>query len=77
MRSPGSLRKTGRRFIWSFSAHGTPMKLVRDGDPYRQQIVRTYNAVLSKGEFGLAHHLCYQSKVGPQKVAGTISGTDG
>jgi len=50
-----------------FSAHGTPMKLVRSGDPYQQQIIRTYNAVIRQGEFGLAHHLCYQSKVGPQK----------
>jgi len=50
-----------------FSAHGTPMKLVRGGDPYQQQITRTYNAVLREGKFGLAHHLCYQSKVGPQK----------
>lgn len=50
-----------------FSAHGTPMKLVRSGDPYQQQIIRTYNAVLREGKFGLSHHLCYQSKVGPQK----------
>ncbi|MEW6510998.1 MAG: ferrochelatase [Bacteroidota bacterium] len=50
-----------------FSAHGTPLKLVRDGDPYQPQIVRTYAAVLKAGNFGLRHHLCYQSKVGPQK----------
>ncbi|RPH35146.1 ferrochelatase [bacterium] len=50
-----------------FSAHGTPMKLVRSGDPYQQQIIRSYNAVIREGKFGLAHHLCYQSKVGPQK----------
>ena len=50
-----------------FSAHGTPVKLVKSGDPYQTQIVRTYNAVLAKGEFGLNHHLCYQSKVGPEK----------
>ncbi len=50
-----------------FSAHGTPMKLVRAGDPYRQQILRTYQAVTSTGNFGLEHHLCFQSKVGPQK----------
>lgn len=50
-----------------FSAHGTPMKLVRDGDPYQPQIVRTYNAVVERGKFGLPTHLCYQSKVGPQK----------
>jgi protoporphyrin/coproporphyrin ferrochelatase len=50
-----------------FSAHGTPMKLVRGGDPYQGQVVRTYNAVVNAGNFGLPHHLCYQSKVGPQK----------
>jgi ferrochelatase len=50
-----------------FSAHGTPMDLVRKGDPYQGQVVRTYNAVVRAGVFGLPHHLCYQSKVGPQK----------
>ena len=43
------------------------MKLVREGDPYQGQVVRTYNAVVREGNFGLPHHLCYQSKVGPQK----------
>jgi ferrochelatase len=50
-----------------FSAHGTPMKLVRQGDPYSHQIRLTYEAVLREGNFGLPHHLCFQSKVGPQK----------
>ncbi len=50
-----------------FSAHGTPLKLVREGDPYREHILRTYNAVVRQGNFGVPHHLCYQSKVGPQK----------
>jgi len=50
-----------------FSAHGTPMKLVRDGDPYSHQIQRTVQLVVEKGRFGLPHHLCYQSKVGPQR----------
>lgn len=50
-----------------FSAHGTPMKLVREGDPYSHQIRKTYEAVVAEGNFGLPHHLCFQSKVGPQK----------
>jgi ferrochelatase len=50
-----------------FSAHGTPMKLVNEGDPYSYQIKRTYDAVLKEGNFGLPHSLCFQSKVGPQK----------
>lgn len=49
------------------SAHGTPMKLVRDGDPYQRQVIRTYEAIMEAGRFGLPHHLCYQSKVGPQR----------
>jgi ferrochelatase len=50
-----------------FSAHGTPLRLVRQGDPYQGQIIRTTEAVLRAGNFGLPHDLCYQSKVGPQK----------
>jgi ferrochelatase len=50
-----------------FSAHGTPMKLVKEGDPYSHQIKKTYEAVLAEGTFGLQHHLCFQSKVGPQQ----------
>ncbi len=50
-----------------FSAHGTPVKLVQAGDPYRQHIERTYAAVIREGKFGLPHHLAYQSKVGPER----------
>ncbi len=50
-----------------FSAHGTPVKLVKDGDPYSHHIRKTYGAVVKKGNFGLQHCLCFQSKVGPQK----------
>ncbi len=50
-----------------FSAHGTPVKLVKKGDPYQRHVEQTYEAVLQCGNFGLAHTLCYQSKVGPEK----------
>jgi ferrochelatase len=50
-----------------FSAHGTPIKLVKEGDPYAHQIQKTYEAVIAEGKFGVQHHLCFQSKVGPQK----------
>ena len=52
-----------------FSAHGTPMKLVKEGDPYSKHIQKTYEAVIAAGNFGLAHHLCFQSKIGPAEVA--------
>lgn len=50
-----------------FSAHGTPLKLAKSGDPYSGQVRTTYELVVQQGNFGLAHHLCFQSKVGPQK----------
>ena len=50
-----------------FSAHGTPMKLVREGDPYSGHICKTVTAVMERGGWQNAHHLCFQSKVGPQK----------
>ncbi|MGI8543035.1 MAG: ferrochelatase [Aridibacter sp.] len=50
-----------------FSAHGTPMKLVRQGDPYSEHIRKTVEAVVKRGGWKNPHHLCYQSKVGPQK----------
>jgi ferrochelatase len=50
-----------------FSAHGTPMSLVREGDPYQQQVIRTYESVIRAGAFDLPHSLCYQSKVGPAR----------
>ncbi len=50
-----------------FSAHGTPMKLVREGDPYSHQIATTVDAVVERAGFSNNWCLCYQSKVGPQK----------
>jgi ferrochelatase len=50
-----------------FSAHGTPMKLVRAGDPYSGHICETVTAVMQRGGWTNPHHLCFQSKVGPQK----------
>lgn len=50
-----------------FSAHGTPMKEVREGDPYSGQICETVSAVMDLRGHDLPHHLSFQSKVGPAK----------
>lgn len=50
-----------------FSAHGVPVKVIEAGDPYAEQVRKTYNAVIAAGNFGLPHHLCFQSKVGPER----------
>jgi ferrochelatase len=50
-----------------FSAHGTPVSLVKKGDPYNPQIKQTMEAVMKARDYSHEYHLCYQSKVGPVK----------
>ncbi len=50
-----------------FSAHGTPVRLVRQGDPYPEQIKGTVACVMKARNFSHEYHLCFQSKVGPAK----------
>ncbi len=50
-----------------FSAHGTPMKLVRQGDPYSGHIKQTVDLIMKRGGYTQDSSLCYQSKVGPLK----------
>jgi len=65
-----------------FSAHGLPMSLVEQGDPYPKQIEETVRLVCEAGAqeykgWPSTHLLCYQSRVGPAKwlqppLTGTI-----
>ncbi len=50
-----------------FSAHGTPTKLVRKGDPYKYQIEDSVKAIMRNGGYTHNHTLCFQSRVGPEK----------
>lgn len=50
-----------------FSAHGTPERLVRKGDPYSRQIQKTVEYIMKERNFSHEYHLCFQSKVGPAK----------
>lgn len=50
-----------------FSAHGTPVSLVKNGDPYSHQIKETIEAVMKARKNSHSYHLCFQSKVGPMK----------
>lgn len=48
------------------SAHGLPLKTVRAGDPYPQEIENTAAAVVEAlARPGLDWRVCYQSRVGP------------
>lgn len=54
-----------------FSAHGLPMKIVRSGDPYPQEVAATAAAVAAAiGGDRLDWRVCYQSRVGPLKWLG-------
>ena len=50
-----------------FSLHGTPISLVKKGDPYCKHIKQTVEAVMKLRKHSHNHHLCFQSKVGPMK----------
>lgn len=55
------------RVTLQFSAHGTPVSLVEQGDPYSHQIRATMEEVMRRRSDGLPYHLSFQSKVGPAK----------
>ncbi len=48
-----------------FSAHGVPVSLIQEGDPYQIQIEETVRLTMAQGKWKSPHTLCYQSKVGP------------
>ena len=50
-----------------FSAHGLPVSLVEQGDPYPKQIEQTVQLVREAGKWPNVWTLCYQSRVGRQK----------
>ncbi len=50
-----------------FSAHGTPLDIVKRGDPYSKQIHETMELVMSKRGHDKQYMLSFQSKVGPKK----------
>ncbi len=51
-----------------FSAHSMPEKIIRDGDPYQQQIEQTAAAIVKQLNIPLLDwQICYQSRIGRQK----------
>lgn len=50
-----------------FSAHGTPVSLVNEGDPYKGHIEASVEAVMNQRKQDLEHTLCFQSRVGPEE----------
>jgi ferrochelatase len=49
-----------------FSAHGLPLKIVKSGDPYPQEVAQTAAALVrALDRPGLDTAVCYQSRVGP------------
>lgn len=53
-----------------FSAHGVPLSVIAEGDPYQRHIEHTAELVWKAGGWGGRRHLCYQSKVGASQWLG-------
>lgn len=53
-----------------FSAHGLPEKIVKQGDPYQEQVESTVARVMAGLNMSVDHVICYQSRVGPLKWIG-------
>jgi ferrochelatase len=50
-----------------FSAHGVPVSIIKNGDPYEREIHETVAGLRARLPSGQATSLSYQSKVGPVK----------
>ena len=50
-----------------FSAHSTPVKMKKDGDPYHSQIIESVNEIMRLRKFDREYFISFQSKVGPLK----------
>ncbi len=58
-----------RNVVLLFSAHGTPVSMVKAGDPYSYQIKESVDIIMNNFPNN-EYSLCYQSKVGPVKWLG-------
>jgi ferrochelatase len=47
-----------------FSAHGVPVSVIQEGDPYQRQVEETSRLVMERGQWNLPRTVCYQSQVG-------------
>lgn len=53
-----------------FSAHGIPLRFIKQGDPYASQIEKSVKIISGRLGPGGNYHLCYQSRVGPLEWLG-------
>ncbi len=50
-----------------FSAHSTPESIIKNGDPYQEQIIASVNEIMKYRNNDFRYGISYQSKVGPVK----------
>jgi protoporphyrin/coproporphyrin ferrochelatase len=53
-----------------FVAHSIPMRLVRDGDPYVEQVQSTMASITQQKSIPYSYALAFQSRLGPMKWQG-------
>jgi protoporphyrin/coproporphyrin ferrochelatase len=65
---------TSKPFRLLLTAHGLPNRIVRQGDPYPNQVAQTAAAIVSVlGWPDLDWRVCYQSRVGPLEWIGPLT----
>ncbi len=71
-----SKKKLGK-FHVLFSAHGIPERIIREGDPYQNQVELTARHIAQAAHLDVAQwSLAYQSRVGPLKWIGPETGSE-
>lgn len=63
-----ALLETGQKPRILFSAHGLPVSVIKEGDPYQSQCERSAEEIAkATGITDADWRICYQSRVGPKK----------
>ncbi len=71
LRSDGD--SAGKQVDLILSAHSVPLRSIRKGDPYKEEIETSAEAIKSLLPRNVRVHLSYQSKIGPVKWLGPFT----
>lgn len=63
-------KSIGRNSRFIFSAHGLPLKNIKNGDPYEKHVRLSVDSIVSQFSKDIDYSICYQSKVGPLEWLG-------
>lgn len=74
IREAVSAAQTDAPFHVLLSAHSLPLRQIKKGDPYKDEITNAINVLRQKLPMDIQLHLSYQSKIGPVQWLGPTTG---